>query len=135
MGGARAGTRILVVEDDFDSAEVLQALFHTAGYEMAVAYDAPMALTQAASFRPQIILLDIHMGTTGGYELCGRLTSQPDRPFRIVAVTGDVRIDETQARAAGFDGVLFKPIDFERALQLLEQLVSPDPRKWPGALA
>jgi CheY-like chemotaxis protein len=119
---ARTCRRILVVEDDLDLAEVLEELFRTAGYELAVANDGPAALARAASFLPQIVLVDIHMPTMDGYELCTRLASQPNRSFRIVALTGDVRIDEAQARMAGFDGLLLKPIDFERAVRLLEQL-------------
>ena len=126
---------MLVVEDEPDLAEMLQALFQTAGYEMAVACDESMALQQAASFLPQVILLDIHMPTLDGYELCERLASQPNRKFRILALTGDVRVDETEARAAGFDGLLLKPIDFGRALQVLARLSSPDPQGDPRASA
>jgi CheY-like chemotaxis protein len=131
---ARTGTRILVVEDDFDLAEMLQELFHAAGYEMAVAHDGSAALSQAVSFLPNIILLDIHMPTLDGYALCKQLISQANRRFHIVAMTGDVRIDETHARAAGFDGLLHKPLDVQRALQLLAQLGAPSPRQWTFGL-
>lgn len=133
MDETGTGTRILVVQDDLDIAEVLQELFRTAGYEVAIAYDAPAALTQAASFLPQVVLLDIQMQTTDGYELCSQLSALQNRLFRIIALTSDVRLEVTQLCAAGFDGRLLKPIDFERALRLLEQLGSPDPRGAPSS--
>jgi signal transduction histidine kinase len=111
--GARAARRILVVDDNRDSAETFAELLRTLGHEPVVAHDAPAALRVAAQFVPEVVFLDIGLPETDGYELATALRAQPAlATVRIVAVTGyGQETDRRRSAAAGFDRHLVKPID------------------------
>jgi DNA-binding response OmpR family regulator len=125
MGFACGPRRILVVDDDVDCAEVLQEFLGMTGYEVSVAQDERGALAQAVAFRPDVILLDIHLRSTRGQDVCRRLSSLEGLQPRIIAVTGDSRIDEIELRALGVETVLLKPLDIPRLLELLRQPLPP----------
>jgi CheY-like chemotaxis protein len=108
---AQGHTRVLIVDDDLDSAELLQELLQAEGYEVAIAQDGPRAISLATGLRPDGVLLDIHLrATMNGYDVCRQLSALLDRPRRIIAMTGPLAMDEQQFRAAGFDGYVQKPI-------------------------
>ncbi|MBY0397616.1 MAG: PAS domain-containing protein, partial [Thermoleophilia bacterium] len=82
-------SRILVVDDNEDTAVGLARLLELLGNEVAVAHDGPNALEKARSFRPTYILLDIGLPGMDGYEVARRLRRDPDGPRPvIVAVSG-----------------------------------------------
>jgi CheY-like chemotaxis protein len=114
-------TRILIVDDDLDSAELLQEVLQAEGYEVAIAHDGPRAISLALELRPEGVLLDIHLrATINGYDVCRQLAALLDRPRRIIAMTGAVGLDKEQLGAAGFDGYIPKPIlDTKLVLRLL----------------
>jgi CheY-like chemotaxis protein len=113
--------RILVVDDDGDSVEVLKELLEGVGYEVCTATDGTLALEFAASFEPDVVLLDIHMPGLDGFEITRRLiTSGPRRP-RVVAMTGYSRLDG-KLWVSGFEALLHKPIQFGQALEVLAEL-------------
>jgi PAS domain S-box-containing protein len=106
--------RVLVVDDNVDAADLLSDALEQLGYETRTAYNGPSALDVAATFDPDIALLDIGLPAMDGYELARRLRGcQPSgKPLRLIAVTGYGRdSDRTQTRDAGFDGHLVKPIE------------------------
>lgn len=123
----RRSRRILVVDDDADSAEILQEILESAGYETSVALDGTGALLEANTFQPHIVLLDIYLPTTDGLQLRRQLASQLASAVHFVAITGDVRVEEAELRADGFSGLLRKPIDVDRLLLLLGRLGSALP--------
>ena len=83
------GRRILVVDDNRDSTEVLALLLSQRGYEVEVAHDAVAGLKGALAFRPAVALLDIGLPEMDGYELARRLKAKPAlRDVRLIAVTG-----------------------------------------------
>ncbi len=106
--------RILVVDDNSDAAESLALLLKLDGHEVRTAFDAEHALTIAATFRPQLAILDIGLPQRNGYELARDLQqSGVERPV-LVAVTGWGQAeDRARAREAGFDEHLTKPVDPE----------------------
>jgi PAS domain S-box-containing protein len=108
------GRRVLVVDDNVDSAASLEMLLRIDGHETLVAHDGPGAIAATERFRPDIVLLDIGLPGLSGYDVCRLIRAQPwGRTVVLVAVTGwgDER-DRGRSRDAGFDFHLVKPIDF-----------------------
>jgi PAS domain S-box-containing protein len=115
--------RILVVDDNRDSAEMLRALLEIAGNIVQTAYDGEEALAEAERVRPDAILLDIGLPRMNGYEVCRKLRAEPwGRQMLIVAQTGwGQDQDLRRSTDAGFDAHFTKPIDDEALLALLAQ--------------
>jgi PAS domain S-box-containing protein len=105
--------RVLVVDDDHDSADCLALLLQDAGHTVDVARDGQAALERAEAFAPDVILLDIGLPRLDGYEVCRRLRAQPwGRHIHVVALTGwGQEEDRRRTREAGFDRHLVKPVD------------------------
>jgi PAS domain S-box-containing protein len=118
-----ASQRILVVEDNVDSAESLALVLREAGHEVEIAYDGPQALTVVPRFRPAVVLIDIGLPKMSGYALAQAMRKQcPALPLRLYALTGyGTREDKERAQAAGFDAHLTKPVDPYGLLQLIER--------------
>ena len=123
-GSADAGgLRVLVVDDNADAAEMLQAVLEMSGHAVAVAYDGAAALTQAASFRPQAVLLDIGLPDQSGYEVARALRRIDGMAqATLVALTGwGAEEDRQRSADAGFDAHLTKPTDLERVHEVLRE--------------
>ena len=106
-----APRRILVVDDNVDAANLLGEALDASGHETRVAYDGPTALTLAATFAPDVAILDIGLPGMDGYEVARRLRASLPHPLSIVAVTGYAQdSDRRRSAAAGFDLHLVKPI-------------------------
>jgi PAS domain S-box-containing protein len=113
--------RVLVVDDNVDSADMLKTFLEIHGHEVHVAYDGLAALATAARVRPDVGLFDIGLPGLSGYELAERLRSDPShRNIYLIAVTGwGQDEDRERARASGFDAHLTKPTDPEAVRALL----------------
>ncbi len=117
---AATGVRVLVVDDNEDSAEMLAALVAALGYETRVAHDGPQALALAEAFDPHVALLDIGLPVMHGYELARRLKANPQSRRHLIAVTGYGHAhDRAASTAAGFDAHLVKPVNLEELTALL----------------
>jgi PAS domain S-box-containing protein len=105
--------RILVVDDSVDSAESLALMLKLSGNEVRTAYDGPGALATAATFAPDVVLLDIGMPGMDGYEVARRLRQQPTlRNALLIAQTGwGQEEDRRRSKEAGFDHHFTKPVD------------------------
>ncbi|HEV7443645.1 MAG TPA: PAS domain-containing protein [Steroidobacteraceae bacterium] len=119
-GRPHRARRILVVEDNHDSAESLALLLRMAGQEVVVVHDGPAALSALESFVADFILLDIGLPGMDGYLVAQSIRTRfPDRATLLYAMTGYGRPeDRAQAIAAGFDDHLTKPVDPERLLAM-----------------
>jgi two-component system CheB/CheR fusion protein len=109
---AREGQRILIVDDNVDSADSLSVLLDLDGHEVATAYDGEQALERIVQFSPDVILLDIGLPRIDGYEVARRIRLAQGAQPVLVALTGygqDSAIAETVR--AGFDHHLLKPVD------------------------
>jgi PAS domain S-box-containing protein len=134
-GGAHAGDapggsatapqrmRMLVVDDNGDSADSLALLLSLAGHETHVARDGPEALTRADALRPDAVLLDLGLPGLSGYEVCRRLRIEPwAREIPIIAITGWGQPDDRErSREAGFDAHLVKPVVLDELTALLDE--------------
>jgi PAS domain S-box-containing protein len=104
--------RILVVDDNVDSAESLALLLRLQGHDVSTAYDGVQALELEEELRPQLVLLDIGLPRMNGYEAASCLRTRRADQLTIVAMTGwgepDVR---RRSHEAGFHHHLVKPVD------------------------
>jgi two-component system CheB/CheR fusion protein len=114
--------RLLIVDDNEDSAESMMMLARAWGHDVAVANDGPGALTIALSFQPDMALVDIGLPGMDGYEVARRLrASSPDRDLFLMALTGYGREEDIRlSRAAGFNEHLVKPADLDALRRMLE---------------
>jgi signal transduction histidine kinase len=108
-----APLRVLVADDNHDSATNWAALIGDAGHEVVAAYDGQAALEAAERFQPQLALLDIGMPYLDGYEVARRIRATSwGSGMYLVAVTGWGQAkDRLMAREAGFDEHYTKPLD------------------------
>jgi PAS domain S-box-containing protein len=113
--------RVLVVDDNVDSAESLAMLLEMSRHEVRTAHDGPTALEAALDFRPNVVLLDIGLPIMDGYEVAKRMRQQPTLgKVLLVAMTGYGQESDRQlSREAGFDHHLVKPADFSALEKLL----------------
>ena len=120
LRGTRA-RRILVVDDNRDSAESLVMLLKLLKHETHIAYDGLEAVKTAATCKPDVILLDIGLPKLNGYEACRQIREQPwGRGMIVVALTGwGQEEDRQRSKEAGFDGHLVKPVDLGALTGLL----------------
>jgi PAS domain S-box-containing protein len=122
-GQASPGCRILVVDDNVDSAVTLARLLRRVGHEVEVAHDGPAALEAAARFRPGVMLVDLGMPGMSGLEVARLVRERPDLAgTRLLAVTGwGQPEDRLRTRQAGFDHHLVKPVDLAALQSLLDR--------------
>jgi len=116
--------RILVADDNRDSAASMATMLQLLGNETLTAHDGLEAVELAERFRPQVILMDLGMPGLNGYEATRRIREQPwGRQVAIIALTGwGQEVDRIQSKQAGCDHHLVKPVDLSRLEQLLIEL-------------
>ena len=125
-----AGTlplRILVVDDNRDSADSLSVVLRLTGHTVEVAYDGRTGLVAAEAFRPDVLLLDIGMPELNGYEVAERIRAAPwGSRIMLVALTGwGQATDRERSAKAGFHVHLVKPVDFAMLTKLLSSVKDP----------
>jgi CheY-like chemotaxis protein len=120
----QAHFRILVADDNQDSADSLKMLLQIMHHEVRTAYDGPEAIERAEEFRPDVVLLDIGMPSMNGYDACRRIREQPwGKDMVLIAQTGwGQEEDRRRTHAAGFDHHLVKPVDHGALSGLLAQI-------------
>jgi CheY-like chemotaxis protein len=115
--------RVLVADDNRDSAETLAMLLRVEGHEVMIAHDGSAALAAFGGFAPDIVLLDIGMPGPNGYEVARQIRqSRSGAEIKLIAITGwGQESDKERAFAAGFDHHLTKPVDTGQLSELLER--------------
>ncbi|MEO8005115.1 MAG: ATP-binding protein [Betaproteobacteria bacterium] len=113
--------RVLVVDDNRDSAESLAIFLQLGGHEVRTAFDGIEALGLAESFHPDVALLDLGLPNLNGYEVCRRIREQEwGKRMLIIAQTGwGQEDDKRRTREAGFDEHLVKPVDPAQVARLV----------------
>jgi PAS domain S-box-containing protein len=118
--------RILIADDNQDSADSLAILLNNMGHEVSAAYDGVQAVEAAEAFRPEVALLDIGMPGLNGYDACRRIREQQwGQEMFLIALTGwGQEEDRRRTEEAGFNHHLVKPLDPAVLMKLLAFLSS-----------
>ena len=127
--------RILVVEDNVDSADSLNLLLRLYGHDVQVARTGPTALEMASASRPDVVLLDIGLPGMDGYQVARHLRAKPEfKSVTLCALTGFTpsEADRQRQQQTGFDHYYVKPVSLETLLELFkaveQQPALPDAR-------
>jgi two-component system cell cycle response regulator DivK len=112
---------ILLIDDDPLMREAIAALLRDLGHSVRIAADGAGGLREAVSVIPEFVILEMNMPAMNGYDVAMRLKSRPETAaVPILALSGHASIaDYVQAKAAGCDGFLAKPVN---AVRLGEKL-------------
>jgi len=116
------GKRVLVVDDNRDSAESLALYLQLMGYTVYTAHDGDEALSAGANLHPDAVLLDIGLPGQNGYEVARSMRATSwGRTLLLIAITGwGQEDDKRRARESGFDVHLTKPVDPGAVADLLQ---------------
>ncbi|NJN23056.1 MAG: response regulator [Leptolyngbya sp. RL_3_1] len=124
-----AGIRILAVDDNPDSRELIEALLSQHGAQIMVVASAAAALAQVAALEPDILITDLGMPTMDGYALLQEvrtLTVKAEKQIPAIALTAYARQEDQQKTLAhGFQKHLTKPLDIEALVQAIAELAQP----------
>ena len=119
------GLRILMVEDNADTAEMTALALRLHGHEVRIALDGPTVLRMAQVQRPDVVLLDIGLPQMDGWEVARRLRKQTgpgEKPPLLIAITGyGGRENERRSKDAGIDLHFVKPVDMEELQGILSR--------------
>jgi len=112
-GDVKTSLRILIVDDNRDSADSLAMMLKMMGNDTRRAYDGEEAVAATGEFRPHVILLDLGLPKLNGYEACHRIRKQTrDKELVIIAQTGWGQDEDRQrTHEAGFDYHMVKPAE------------------------
>jgi putative two-component system response regulator len=117
--------KILIVDDESSARGALEVLLRREGFDVRDVHDGASAMAECASFRPDLILLDIVMPGMSGFEVCRRIKNTPEtRLTPVVLITGlSATEDRIEGINAGADDFLSKPLDFSELLARTRSLL------------
>jgi len=122
---------VLIIEDDDDSRRAIAKLFARAEWKVLEAADGDSGIELAIRNRPEVILCDLLMPKSNGFQVC-RTIRQQLQPTKIIVVSGrDYAVDRASALEAGADEYLLKPITWEVLCDTIDRLLAAIPRR-PG---
>jgi PAS domain S-box-containing protein len=115
--------RILVADDNQDTATSLSMLLELMGHQTRTVHDGLAAVAAVEAFQPDVVILDIGMPKLDGYEAARRIASLPRaKDLLLIAMTGwGQDADRERVREAGFHHHLVKPVDTDRLEELIER--------------
>jgi CheY-like chemotaxis protein len=125
--------RVLVIEDNAPSLELMIYLLESFGHMPIGARDGEEGIQVARSEQPDLILCDVQLAAIDGHEVCRRLKSDPAlHSIPLVALTAYAMVgDREKMLAEGFDGYLSKPVNPEQVMDQLAPFLSPRTRMVP----
>ncbi len=120
---------VLIIDDDAASRHAVAALFANEDWKVLEASDGETGIQTALRNRPELILCDLLMPKSNGFEVCRTIREQL-QPTKIIVVSGrDYRVDRASAFEAGADEYLLKPITWDLLLGAIEKLLPAIPRR------
>jgi CheY-like chemotaxis protein len=119
--GAEQGVRVLIVDDNIDSALTMAQVLEMLGYETRTVHDGLEAVTAAQAFAPDVVVLDIGLPRINGHEAARRIRQLPGgRDMMLVALSGWGQEDDLRkSGAAGFDRHFVKPVDLHALMEVV----------------
>ena len=120
---------VLIIEDDADSRRGIAELFGREDWKVLEAGDGYTGVDMAIQQRPELILCDLLMPKSNGFQVC-RTIRQQLQPTKIIVVSGrDYAVDRTSALEAGADEYLLKPITWEVLCEAIDRLLPELPHR------
>src|SRR2546428_4847610 len=120
---------VLIIEDDEDGRRALAKLFARTDWKVLEAADGDSGVELALRDRPELILYDLLMPKSNGFQVCRTIREQL-QPSKIIDVSGrDYGVDRTSALQAGADEYLLKPITWELLSSTIDRLLPEIPRR------
>src|SRR5246127_3210574 len=120
---------VLIIEDDDDNRRAIANLFARADWKVLEAADGDSGIEVAIRNRPEIILCDLLMPKSNGFQVC-RTIRQQLQPTKIIVVSGrDFAVDRASALEAGADEFLLKPITWEVLQESIDRLLTKIPER------
>jgi len=120
--------RVLIIEDDAENRRVMAQFFAREAWKVSEAKDGDAGLELALRDRPELILCDLLMPKSNGFEVC-RCIREKLQPTKIIVVSGrDYGVDRTSALEAGADEYLLKPFTWELLSSTIDRLLPEIPR-------
>ena len=121
--------RVLIIEDDAENRRVMAQFFAREDWKVSEAKDGDAGLELALRDRPELILCDLLMPKSNGFEVC-RCIREKLQPTKIIVVSGrDYGVDRTSALEAGADEYLLKPFTWELLSSTIDRLLPEIPRR------
>src|SRR5213596_3251428 len=121
--------RVLIIEDDAESRRAIAGLFTREDWKVLQANDGDAGLELALRNRPELILCDLLMPKSNGFQVCRTIREQL-QPTKIIVVSGrDYGVDRASALQAGADEYLLKPISWELLSNAIDRLLPQIPRR------
>ena len=112
--------KIMVVDDDTDYLEAMKAFLRRAGYDVVVTTTCDEGLAELISFKPDLIILDIEVGSSDGREMCGKIKAMAAyKHIPVILVSGNYAALLTY-EACQADAALRKPFEPAELLKLLD---------------
>lgn len=121
------GEKILVVDDEETTVQLIAILLERRGYEVIKSYRADEGLRKAYSSQPDLVLLDIMMPDMDGWEVCKRLREMSDVPIIFLTARGEVR-DVVRGLEMGADDYIIKPYDNDELVARVRAHLRRSPR-------
>jgi DNA-binding response OmpR family regulator len=123
---AAAGARVLIIDDNEDSAQALAMCLEASGYDVRLSHSGAHGVDAALECLPDAVLLDIGLPDMDGYEVARLLRRhQSLSAVPLIAITGfSGRTERTRAERAGIDRYLVKPIDYKRLVGIISEHMS-----------
>jgi DNA-binding response OmpR family regulator len=117
--------RVLIADDEPNIVASLEFLMEQAGFEVKVAPDGAAALALVASFRPDLVLLDVMMPVKNGYEVCQHLKSDPaTRAVKVVLLSAKGRdVEVAKGLELGADAYVTKPFSTRELVAKVQELL------------
>jgi len=121
--------RVLIIEDDAENRHAIAGLFTREDWKVLEANDGEAGLELALRIRPELILCDLLMPKSNGFQVCRAIREQL-QPTKIIVVSGrDYGVDRASALQAGADEYLLKPITWELLSTTIDRLLPEIPRR------
>src|SRR5881628_1646902 len=121
--------RVLIIEDDAENRRLIAELFTHDDWKVLEANDGDVGLELALRNRPELILCDLLMPKSNGFQVCRAIREQL-QPTKIIVVSGrDYGVDRTSALQAGADEYLLKPVTWELLSHTIDRLLPEIPRR------
>ncbi len=118
--------RVLIADDEPNIVASLEFLMEQAGLEVKVAQDGAAALALVASFRPDLVLLDVMMPVKNGYEVCQQLKSDPaSQEIKVILLSAKGRdVEVAKGLELGADAYVTKPFSTRELVAKVKELLA-----------